>query len=157
MRRFVLLSVGVIIVLFGLTACHEFSDDTTTTASGECRTDDQTVADNQTADLGCVKVTFTKSQYAASQLDISVRVENTSDQPLNIKQSLFDAQDSGKTSGLPTTCTETGGKGGFSGQLQPGDKAEADLCWFLVGATPPVKVMFGVTGSGKVTYTVNTQ
>jgi hypothetical protein len=156
MRHFIL-CFHVVLLLFLLTACHETGDDTTAVGSSSCKPNDQTVADNQTAELGCVKVTFTKSDYSASQLTLSVKVENTADQPLSIRQSLFDVQDAGKTLGLPTTCTRTGGRGGFSGDLQPGDKAETDLCWFLVGAVPPIKVLFGVTGSGKATYVVNSQ
>ncbi len=155
MRRRVILIVTTIVLFVSLTACHEFSGDSTSTNSNNCKPADQTVKENQVADLGCVKVTFTKSEYAASQLSVSVSVENTSDQPLNLKQSLFDASDASKTNGLPTTCTRTGGKGGFSGALAPGEKADTDLCWFLVGGTPPIKLVFSVAGSGNVTYVVN--
>ena len=150
--------LGVLLMLFTLAACEGDTGDTTEPlGTNGCLATDQTVTDNQTADLGCVKVTFTKSDYSASQLTLSVRVENTGTQPLTMKQSLFDVQDASKTNALPTTCTRTGGKGGFSGDLAPGDKAETDLCWFLVGATPPIKVVFNVPGSGSASYTVATQ
>ncbi|MBI1801061.1 MAG: DUF4352 domain-containing protein [Chloroflexi bacterium] len=147
MRR---ISTGLFLLgllAFLLSGCHEFSEDANepTPAAGSTPPTEVTVKQGETANLGGIQVAVLQSEFANSQLKISVRVENKSSEPLMLKTSNFTAIDSTSTEGLTTTC---GGTGGFSGELAPGEKIESGICWFLVGAKPPITITY-VPGSAK--------
>src|SRR5438067_13841309 len=139
--RHLLLFFALFVLPLALSACHETSDDSgsTTTDTGA----PVSVKEGETADLGGVKVTVVKSDLESSQLAVSVRVENQSSSVISLKSSALTATDSSNTIGLPTTC---GGRGGFSGDLAVGDKRDSTVCWFMVGAKPPITVTFTAVG-----------
>ncbi len=150
MRRIISVCVVLLSCLFALSGCHEFSEDNSAAASAN--TTEIKLKEGETGDLGGLKVTVLKSEFAASQLNINVRVENKTDKPFTLKSSNFTVSDDSKTEGLPTTC---GGRGGFSGELAVGDQIESDICWFLVGGTPPLTVTFEPPGRGKALIALN--
>ena len=152
MRRYGLMFVLVLALV--LAACHESGEDTTVAGDASCNSKDVTAKEGDTVDMGCLTVSVPKAEFAAFQLNANVIVENKSDKTLNIKPSLFSATDSTKTAGLPTTC---GGTGGFSGELAKGEKIDSHICWFIVGATPPITLQFSVPGSGVVSFTLAAQ
>jgi hypothetical protein len=150
MRRLILLGVSLWALMLALVACHETGDDSAT-AQGDtsCSAANVKSKEGETVDLGCIKVTIVKSDFSSSQLSVTVLVENKSDKTLTLKPAYFSVTDSSNTNALPTTC---GGKGGFSGELTNGQKQENDICWFLVGGTPPITVSFSVPGSGTAAF-----
>ena len=150
MRRIALFLVLFVLPL-ALVACHETSsDDSTTTTNTEAAVN---VKEGETADLGGVKITIVKSALETSQLTVSVRVENQSSSVISLKGSALTATDASNTNGLPTTC---GGRGGFSGDLAVGDKLDSTVCWFMVGAKPPITVTFS-SGTHKASFTLAVQ
>ena len=152
MRRVILCCFLLACLPLALGACHETSDDSssTTVTSPDSGT---ALKEGETADLGGVKVTVVKSDLESSQLTVSVRVENQSSGVISLKSSAFAATDASNTNGLPTTC---GGRGGFSGDLAVGDKLDSTVCWFLVGAKPPITVTFAA-GGHKASFTLAVQ
>ena len=152
MRRVIWCCFLLACLCLALSACHETGDDTSSTTSTS--PDSGTaLKEGDTADLGGVKVIVVKSDMQSSQLVVSVRVENQSSGVVSLKSSSFTATDSENTIGLPTTC---GGRGGFSGELAVGDKIDSTVCWFMVGAKPPITVTFAA-GGHKASFTLAVQ
>jgi hypothetical protein len=152
MRRIVWL--GLMAVVIVLSGCHESAQDDSEAVATPTPMARSEVKQGEAAQIGGIQLTITKSEFSAPQLNIVAIVENKSDTPLTINPSHFTALDSEDTKGMQVSC---GGKGSISGELKAGEKIETEVCWFVVGAKPPLRIIYEAVGRGKVTVALSPQ
>ena len=155
MRRMFAVWVGLLLCLFVLNGCHEFSEDTT--SATPVNKSEVTAKQGETANLDGLQITVLKSEFFNPQLSLVIRIENKTEKPINLKSNKFVAMDSADTQGIEVSC---GGKGLVAtGELKTGEKIDADLCWFVVGAVPPITITYdgSLDGLGKAIIKLDVQ